>query len=311
MLGGLIAALVIAAVLIAVTPLQGMISQRLANGASDRRRGSLAVTATQTLWRPRWSATATPGTSRAASSPSSVGRSAKCPTCGNGTIGGNGQLWLLLHLRWLPGRRAVRRLLRLRLSGGTGEIRRPTGWPGVLALLLTFVFMFAYTATGAPLGFTMLAYAMLWRNARARRQQAAAAEPELAGQPCHTARPGRPGVMTAATPPDAQTWPVSRRPDSGRPGPRLAGVARGGALNLAGALVAAVTTLVLTVVITRQFSKPVAGAFFTAISLFLIVEAAAGLGAYVGLVNFIARLRRLGHEDPDLRPSCVRPSSRS
>ena len=103
--------------------------------------------------------------------------------------------------------------------------------------------------------------------------------------------------MTAATQPDAQTRPEPGRAPTGRDGSdSLAGVARGGALNLAGALVAAVTTLALTVVITRQFTKPVAGAFFTATSLFLILEAAAGLGAYVGLVNFIARLRRLGHE---------------
>jgi O-antigen/teichoic acid export membrane protein len=103
--------------------------------------------------------------------------------------------------------------------------------------------------------------------------------------------------MMAATPPDAQTRPGPGRASPGQDGSdRLAGVARGGALNLAGALVAAVATLALTVVITRQFTKPVAGAFFTAISLFLILEAAAGLGAYVGLVNFIARLRRLGHE---------------
>jgi O-antigen/teichoic acid export membrane protein len=101
----------------------------------------------------------------------------------------------------------------------------------------------------------------------------------------------------ATTPPDAPTLPVTGRRDSGQPGPRLKDVARGSALNLIGALVAAVTTLVLTVVITREYSKPVAGAFFTAISLFLIVENAAGLGAWVGLVNFIARLRRLGHED--------------
>ena len=100
-----------------------------------------------------------------------------------------------------------------------------------------------------------------------------------------------------ATPPDAPTLPATGRRDSGQPGPRLKDVARGSALNLIGALVAAVTTLVLTVVITREYSKPVAGAFFTAISLFLIVENAAGLGAWVGLVNFIARLRRLGHED--------------
>ena len=103
--------------------------------------------------------------------------------------------------------------------------------------------------------------------------------------------------MMAATPPDAPTLPVTARRDSGQPGPRLKDVARGSALNLIGALVAAVTTLVLTVVITREYTKPVAGAFFTAISLFLIVESAAGLGAWVGLVNFIARLRRLGHED--------------
>ena len=101
----------------------------------------------------------------------------------------------------------------------------------------------------------------------------------------------------AATPPDAPTLPAVVRRDSGPPGPRLKDVARGSALNLIGALVAAVTTLALTVVITREYSKPVAGAFFTAISLFLIVENAAGLGAWVGLVNFIARLRRLGHED--------------
>jgi O-antigen/teichoic acid export membrane protein len=100
----------------------------------------------------------------------------------------------------------------------------------------------------------------------------------------------------AATPPDAPALPVARR-DSGQPGPRLKDVARGSALNLIGAFVAAVTTLVLTVVITREYTKPVAGAFFTAISLFLIVESAAGLGAWVGLVNFIARLRHLGHED--------------
>jgi O-antigen/teichoic acid export membrane protein len=73
-------------------------------------------------------------------------------------------------------------------------------------------------------------------------------------------------------------------------------VARGGAANLAGAGVAAVTTLAVTVLVTRHFSKPVAGAFFTAISLFLIVESVASLGANVGAVNFIARLRRLGHQ---------------
>ena len=44
-------------------------------------------------------------------------------------------------------------------------------------------------------------------------------------------------------------------------------------------------------IVTRHFSRAVAGAFVTATSLFLIVEAIAGLGAGNGAVYFIARLR--------------------
>jgi O-antigen/teichoic acid export membrane protein len=77
---------------------------------------------------------------------------------------------------------------------------------------------------------------------------------------------------------------------------QLAGVARGGTLNLAGAAFAAVSTLAITVLITRHFSKAAAGAFFTATSVFLIAEAVASLGAFVGLVNFVAGLRSLGRD---------------
>jgi O-antigen/teichoic acid export membrane protein len=78
---------------------------------------------------------------------------------------------------------------------------------------------------------------------------------------------------------------------------RLAEVARGGMLNLAGSAVAAVSTVGVTVLVTRQFSKYVAGSFFTAISAFLIVQMLASLGAQNGLVYFIARFRSLGEED--------------
>jgi O-antigen/teichoic acid export membrane protein len=84
-----------------------------------------------------------------------------------------------------------------------------------------------------------------------------------------------------------------RRP---RGGAEIPEVARGSILNLAGAAISAAATLGLTVLITREFSRQVVGSFFTATSLFLIVEAAAGLGAYVGLVYFIARLQSTGDE---------------
>jgi O-antigen/teichoic acid export membrane protein len=76
----------------------------------------------------------------------------------------------------------------------------------------------------------------------------------------------------------------------------LAWVARGGALNLGGALLSAIASLGLTVVVTQNFSRSVAGAFFVAMSLFLIVEAVDNLGAYNGAIYFIARLRAL-HAD--------------
>jgi hypothetical protein len=191
-LGGLVTALVLAAIVIAATPLQGMISQRLANGASDASRGSLAVAAMV-------DAAASPlvgyGDTRhqqGSVQSLSVGRSAKCPTCGERTIGGNGQLWLLLISDGFLGAGLYVGFFLY----GFWRYRRdttPYGVAGQLTLLGTFVFMFAYTATGAPLGFTMLAFAMLWRNARARRQLAAGPEPELASPAASHRLSGRPG----------------------------------------------------------------------------------------------------------------------
>jgi O-antigen/teichoic acid export membrane protein len=90
---------------------------------------------------------------------------------------------------------------------------------------------------------------------------------------------------------------------------RLTEVARGGVLNLVGAGVAGLSTVALTVLIARSFSQAAAGAFFTAMSLFLIVEAVASLGAATGTVYFIARLRSLGqqHRVPEVLRTAIRP----
>jgi O-antigen/teichoic acid export membrane protein len=83
-------------------------------------------------------------------------------------------------------------------------------------------------------------------------------------------------------------------PDSGPV--RVADVRRGSQLNLIAAAVSAVATTGITILVTRHYSKPVAGAFFTATSIFLIVGGVAGLGTNVGLTYFIARLRSLGED---------------
>src|ERR1700733_7986089 len=71
----------------------------------------------------------------------------------------------------------------------------------------------------------------------------------------------------------------------------LGAVARGGTLNLAGAALSAAATLGGTIAGTRVFSRSVAGAFFAPTSLFLIIETVSNLGAYNGLIYFIAQFR--------------------
>ena len=85
---------------------------------------------------------------------------------------------------------------------------------------------------------------------------------------------------------------------SGRAGTpdRVAEVRRGSTLNLFGSAISGVATLAVTVVITREFPKAIAGAFFTAIAVFYIVASIATLGTNIGLTYFIARLRSLGEE---------------
>lgn len=163
LLGALCASIALAGAIVAVTPLSTVITSRIQHGRSNNLRAhldSLAVT----------DALASPfigygDTRQEAGSAESiaVGPSFKCPSCGQMEVGSTGQLWLLLVCDGVVGT-----VLYLSFFGyGVWRFRRdlsPYGLAGVLVLLLTFVFMLAYDATGAPLGFTMLAYALLWKS---------------------------------------------------------------------------------------------------------------------------------------------------
>ena len=80
-------------------------------------------------------------------------------------------------------------------------------------------------------------------------------------------------------------------------------MARGSTLNLAGAAFSGAATVALTVLVTRNFSKPVAGAFFTAISLFLIAETAATDTAATGTMAARRMAETRSSRPIDLRPA--------
>ncbi len=109
--------------------------------------------------------------------------------------------------------------------------------------------------------------------------------------------PDAPSLIGGASPDDAPALAqgaLPPRPRQDRAG--IAQIAHGSTLNLVGAMVMVAGSIGLTVVVARGFSRPAAGAFFTATSLFLILEEFAVLGADNGLPYFIARLRSLGKD---------------
>ncbi len=167
-LGLLCAALMIVGVAVVATPLQGLITSRLQHQQSNSIRGSLSLTAID-------DANAAPfigfgDTRHQAGSASSiaVGPSQSCPSCGQFPVGSNGQLYLLLVCTGWAGT-----ALFLGFFGYLGwRYRRdktPYGMAGLLVIGLSFVYMFAYVSVTAPLEFTMLAVALLWRNDQWRR----------------------------------------------------------------------------------------------------------------------------------------------
>jgi hypothetical protein len=168
LLGGLLGTFTLAAVIVVASPLQSLISQRLSHGKSNMVRASLSVAATRDALASPLLGYGDTRHQQGSVQSIAVGRSAKCQQCGEVTIGGNGQLWLLLICTGFLGAALY---LGFFAFGAWHYWRDPTpyGMAGVLVLLLTFVFMVAYSAVGAPLGFSMLAYALLWRNDKARR----------------------------------------------------------------------------------------------------------------------------------------------
>ena len=104
--------------------------------------------------------------------------------------------------------------------------------------------------------------------------------------------------MSAGLDPQAPSGPVpAPRPDAAARRSGLGSLARGGALNLVGAAVSAVTTVGLTVVVTRALAKDDAGAFFALTSVFLLGETVARLGTGTGLVWSLSRMRALDQRD--------------
>ncbi|HEV8425218.1 MAG TPA: oligosaccharide flippase family protein [Actinomycetes bacterium] len=107
------------------------------------------------------------------------------------------------------------------------------------------------------------------------------------------------GGLKAGPPVEPAPSPADGGPDDAAQRD-LTTLARGGALNLAGAVATGLLHFVLLVIITRGLRAQGTGAFYEAVALFLILSSAATLGADVGLSRMVPRYRALGRVN-DLR----------
>lgn len=210
-LGGLVALLALTVVVGVASPLGHVVSLRLQNGKSNTIRSSLfSLSMKDGLSSP---VLGYGDTRQQLGSINSVaiGPTAACPICGQAEVGSTGQFSLVLICSGFVGVVFFFGFF----AYGAWRYRRdrtPTGAVGLLVILLSFIYMFTYDAVAAPLGLTMLAYALLWRNDRQFRlagirpgndQRPLAGQMSPAGQMPRPRRLASRTIMVAGTTPEA------------------------------------------------------------------------------------------------------------
>ena len=175
LLGVLCAGLALAGTAIVATPLQNIITSRLQHQQSNAIRSSLSASAIE-------DANAAPvigygDTRHQQGSVTSIalGPTKDCPLCGQYAVGSNGQLYLLLICSGWLGAGLFFGFFAY-LCWRYRRDKTPYGTAGLLVIGLSFLYMFAYPSVTAPLEFTMLAAALLWRNDRWMRSGRDAAD---------------------------------------------------------------------------------------------------------------------------------------
>jgi hypothetical protein len=157
------------ALALAVTPLGALVSLRLDHGKSNGVRTYLTERAVTGVADSPLIGFGSTRSSAGGRNSIAIGESADCARCGNFTVGGNGQLWQLLFAHGVLGTAAY-----LGFFGyGLWRFRRdatPVGIAGSAAVVASLVAMLWYNALVTPLAWTLLSYALLWRNETQRAE---------------------------------------------------------------------------------------------------------------------------------------------
>jgi hypothetical protein len=164
---GLSLAMVVLVTAFVASPLEALVTERLAHGHSNGTRTNLNAAAVQAALHSPVLGYGGPRTGLGSDQSIAVGASAQCPLCGNRDIGSDGHLWFLLISQGFVGALAYVCWL-LRVFWVYRRDRSPLGVAGQLSLLLPLFYMFIYPSLVFPLCLTVISVGLLWRNAQHR-----------------------------------------------------------------------------------------------------------------------------------------------
>jgi hypothetical protein len=179
---GLIGATAVLGAIVVVSPLQQVVTNRIATPHSNEVRSSLSLESIRVGLTSPVIGYGSTRTTIGSDKSLAVGQSPGCPQCGNRVIGSTGQVWLLLVAQGFVGAF----LYLLFLFQGVIRYWRDNsaiGIGGTLVLLLGCFYSLFYTSVVSPLAITLLGLALLWRNAEARRLERLRPNGDLPGAP--------------------------------------------------------------------------------------------------------------------------------
>jgi ABC-type multidrug transport system fused ATPase/permease subunit len=201
---GLVLGTVLLGGAVVLSPLQSVITNRIATPQSNDIRGSLSkeairVAATSPIV-GYGSTRSTIGSNQSLT----IGQTTSCPRCGNRVIGSTGQLWLLLVAQGFVGALLYVAFL------GQAVVRywrdqSAVGMAGTYVLILALFYSLFYTAVVSPLAITLLSLGLLWRNAQVRKTGNTSSTGAPARKPVVRRRP-QPPVQPARQVQPGQAW---------------------------------------------------------------------------------------------------------
>ncbi|OOC55491.1 MULTISPECIES: ligase [Nocardiopsis] len=163
LVGTFTAAVLVALLALAASPLADVVRARINNPHSDDGRAASNAAAVEAAGLSPVVGWGTTRESLGSSDSIAVGPTAECPDCGQHVIGNAGQLWMTLVSSGWVGTALVLAFF-ARIVWRYRSASSPVGQGALLTVLLLFWYMFFYVALMSPLAVTLVATALLWRG---------------------------------------------------------------------------------------------------------------------------------------------------